>query len=62
MKKHVEDGNDDCGDDLSGLGQVLMATWSADVPVELISSDEEDDLFLALPTSMPDAHTRTYIA
>eukprot|EP00959_Pyramimonas_sp_CCMP1952_P406936 8528744-Pyramimonas_sp.AAC.1 len=33
-----------------------MATWSADVPVELISSDEEDDLSLTLPTSMPDTH------
>eukprot|EP00959_Pyramimonas_sp_CCMP1952_P283606 5928428-Pyramimonas_sp.AAC.1 len=30
-----------------------MATFSTDVPVELISSDEEYDLFLALPT-MPD--------
>eukprot|EP00959_Pyramimonas_sp_CCMP1952_P446950 9358413-Pyramimonas_sp.AAC.1 len=30
IKKHVEDENDDCGDDLSGLGQDLMATWSAD--------------------------------
>eukprot|EP00959_Pyramimonas_sp_CCMP1952_P043713 913641-Pyramimonas_sp.AAC.1 len=26
IKKHVEDGNDNCGDDLSGLGQDLMAT------------------------------------
>eukprot|EP00959_Pyramimonas_sp_CCMP1952_P335919 7033884-Pyramimonas_sp.AAC.1 len=43
IKQHVEDGNDDCGDDLSGLGQDLMATWNTDVPVELISSDEEDD-------------------
>eukprot|EP00959_Pyramimonas_sp_CCMP1952_P182137 3808033-Pyramimonas_sp.AAC.1 len=30
IKKHVEDGTDDCGDDLSGLGQDLMATWSTD--------------------------------
>eukprot|EP00959_Pyramimonas_sp_CCMP1952_P015725 332595-Pyramimonas_sp.AAC.1 len=33
-----------------------MATWSTDVPTELISSDEVDDLFLTLPTSMPDTH------
>eukprot|EP00959_Pyramimonas_sp_CCMP1952_P282534 5905398-Pyramimonas_sp.AAC.1 len=32
IKQHVEDGNDDCGDDLSRLGQDLMATWSTDVP------------------------------
>eukprot|EP00959_Pyramimonas_sp_CCMP1952_P198302 4148101-Pyramimonas_sp.AAC.1 len=31
-----------------------MATWSTDVPVELISSDEEDDAFLTLPASMPE--------
>eukprot|EP00959_Pyramimonas_sp_CCMP1952_P411411 8621069-Pyramimonas_sp.AAC.1 len=30
IEKHVEDGNDDCVDDLSGLGQDLMATWSTD--------------------------------
>eukprot|EP00959_Pyramimonas_sp_CCMP1952_P245178 5124214-Pyramimonas_sp.AAC.1 len=30
IKKHVEDGNDDCGDDSSGFGQDLMATWSTD--------------------------------
>eukprot|EP00959_Pyramimonas_sp_CCMP1952_P399596 8372458-Pyramimonas_sp.AAC.1 len=37
-----------------------MATWSTDVPVELISSDEEDDLFLTLPTFMPDTHADIY--
>eukprot|EP00959_Pyramimonas_sp_CCMP1952_P244621 5113421-Pyramimonas_sp.AAC.1 len=37
-----------------------MATWSTDVPVEPISSDEEDDLFLTLPTSMPDTHADMY--
>eukprot|EP00959_Pyramimonas_sp_CCMP1952_P180294 3770223-Pyramimonas_sp.AAC.1 len=37
-----------------------MATWSTDVPVELISSDEEDDLVLALPTSLPDTHADVY--
>eukprot|EP00959_Pyramimonas_sp_CCMP1952_P353349 7402947-Pyramimonas_sp.AAC.1 len=30
IKKHVEDGNDDCGAELSGLGQDLMAAWSID--------------------------------
>eukprot|EP00959_Pyramimonas_sp_CCMP1952_P101852 2130544-Pyramimonas_sp.AAC.1 len=38
-----------------------MATWSTDVPVELISSDEDDDLFLTLPASMPDTHADIYI-
>eukprot|EP00959_Pyramimonas_sp_CCMP1952_P286753 5996288-Pyramimonas_sp.AAC.1 len=37
-----------------------MATWSTDVPVGLISSDEEDDLFLTLPTSLPDTHADIY--
>eukprot|EP00959_Pyramimonas_sp_CCMP1952_P139922 2928216-Pyramimonas_sp.AAC.1 len=37
-----------------------MATWSTDVPVELISSDEEDDLFLTLSASMPDTHADIY--
>eukprot|EP00959_Pyramimonas_sp_CCMP1952_P354509 7426305-Pyramimonas_sp.AAC.1 len=37
-----------------------MATWSTDVPVELTRSDEDDDLFLALPTSMPDALADVY--
>eukprot|EP00959_Pyramimonas_sp_CCMP1952_P394543 8266802-Pyramimonas_sp.AAC.1 len=37
-----------------------MATWSTDVPVELISSDEGDDLFLTLPTTTPDTHAHIY--
>ena len=25
IKKHVEDGNDDCGEDLSGLGKDILS-------------------------------------
>eukprot|EP00959_Pyramimonas_sp_CCMP1952_P212718 4450880-Pyramimonas_sp.AAC.1 len=37
-----------------------MATWSTDVPTELISSDEDDGLFLTLTTSMPNTRADIY--
>ena len=45
--KEVEPGNDDCGDDLGGLGDVHMHLY--DVYNETIEADDGDDLHLTLP-------------
>ena len=54
--KHTEPGNDDCGDDISGLGPdaVLLGY---DAITELISSSDEEDLFIAIPRSIRDGQT-----
>ena len=63
IPKHVEDGSDDCGDDLSGLGKDI-ALLQYDVHHEAIcESDSDDDdsetLWLDIFGKLPQETTRT---
>ena len=63
-KKIVEPGNDDCGDDLSGLGSDITLL-SCDVIPEDIHDDSEDsdaDLFITPPTPVTDNTTNIFSA
>ena len=55
IKKHVEDGDDDCGESLAGLGADIMTSWSTDAPSEPLSSDDED-LFTTFHRPISDDH------
>ena len=55
--KEVEPGNDDCGDDLTGLGNVQMY-WS-DVCNEDIDTDDDADTYWETPTEPTDTNTPT---
>jgi len=60
--KYTEPGNDDCGDDISGLGPDAVLL-SLDVIGETIdSSDDDEDLFLSIPTTIRDSTTNVYSA
>ena len=57
IPKKVEQGDDDCGEDLKGLGDVKA--YFSDVPLESDSDDEE--LFLSLPAGTPaDTHADVF--
>ena len=61
IKKRVEDGNDDCGEDLSGLGKDISSRLGGVIPEYLESSDDEDEsLSMPLPPSMPDTHSNVF--
>ena len=51
VTKQIEDGNDDCGEDLKGLG---CSSYYTDYPMEdPDSSGDDEDTFLTLPTVVP---------
>ena len=60
---HTEPGQDDCGDDISGLGPDVHILGYDYVP-ELFSDDEEemDALFIEVPYSIQDGTTNIYSA
>ena len=55
IKKHIEFGNDDCGDDLKGLGLDTSALHvSTDVPLEELDDDEDEEhMYIMLPSRTP---------
>ena len=55
-KKHVEDGTDDCGDALSGLGSAVSLLGLDLPPEDPADSDESDDadVFYHVPKVIPD--------
>ena len=59
--KYTEPGNDDCGDDISGLGKdaVLM---SCDMICEDIEEEDDASMFLAIPSTLHDDVTNVYSA
>ena len=48
-KIYTEDGDDDCGDDLSGLGVDKFLLFS-DIHYEDSSEDEHEDIHLTIPS------------
>ena len=59
-KKDVEAGNDDCGDDISGLGPDAVLLSSDIIPEQFdYDSDDDDseDMFLQVPISIADNTT-----
>ena len=59
---YTEPGNDDCGDNLSGLGKdIILLTH--DILFEDCESDDDDDLFLAVPhLPIADDHANVFSA
>ena len=55
--KHIKDGNDDCGEDLSGLGKDISSCLGGATPEDLEGSDDEDES-LFMPFSQPSSRTR----
>ena len=51
IPKHVEDGHDDCGDDLKGL-ETMTATTLADSDDAVLDSDG-DGYFTMIPNTLP---------
>ena len=59
--KITEPGNDDCGDDISGLGPDAIML-SCDVMCEVIDSSDDEDLFVTVPITIQDPGTNIYSA
>ena len=61
-KKHkvIEAGNDDCGDDISGLGKDAVLL-SYDTICEQVESSDDEDLFMTIPMTVTDAEAVTNI-
>ena len=55
--KYIEPGNDDCGEDLSGLGSDIFAL-SCDVILENVDSSDDDDFHIAVPIQINDSETK----
>ena len=50
VKKHIEPGNDDCGEDISGLGKDIANYLGDTTPEDLERSDDDNvALFMPLP-------------
>ena len=60
-QKVTEPGNDDCGDNLSGLGKDIILLMQ-DVTQEDIESSDDEIVFIAIPMAIHDAHTNIYSA
>mgnify|MGYP001420148067 CR=1 FL=1 len=60
-QKVTEPGNDDCGDDISGLGKDITLLMQ-DVTQEEIESSDDEVVFIAIPVAIHDAHTNIYSA
>ena len=57
-KKHIEDGNDDCGDSLSGLGSDValygLDMHPAGIHIDSDHGDHDADMCMQVPASIPD--------
>ena len=60
-KIYTEPGDDDCGNDLSGLGPDAVL-YSCDVQLEAIDSSDEDDMFITIPLTIRESTTNVYSA
>ena len=49
IKKHIEPGNDDCGEDLSGLGKDAAALCADIIPEIDAEEDEDEEMFINIP-------------
>ena len=60
-QKYTEPGNDDCGDDISGLGKDAVLL-SCDMMCEDIEEEDDETMFLAIPSTLSDDVTNVYSA
>ena len=56
---YIEPGNDDCGNDISGLGPDAVLL-SSDVSLADSDSSDDDDIFLTLPKTMNDSTANVF--
>ena len=60
-QKYTEPGNDDCGDDISGLGKDAVLL-SCDMMCEDIEEEDDATMFLTIPSTLSDDVTNVYSA
>ena len=59
IQKHIEVGNDDSGEDLSGLGKDASNFLGGVTPEDLESSDDGDEnFFMPMPPILADARAK----